>query len=109
MTIHELVTNAAKYGALSSPGGHVAVNWKLGINSRLSSALKIEWRETGGPAVPTPGKSGFGTSLISKLIPHELRGAVNLEFEAAGVHCTIHIPEDQIVPPTKDSPETNPR
>ncbi len=98
MTMHELVTNAAKYGALSSHGGHVAVNWELGLDCNQSGALRIEWRETGGPAVATPAQSGFGTSLISELIPHELGGAVNLEFEAVGVHCTIDIPEDQIVP-----------
>jgi PAS domain S-box-containing protein len=97
MTMHELVTNAAKHGALSSHRGHVAVNWELGGDCKQSGALRIEWRETGGPALTTPARSGFGTSLIRKLVPHELGGAVNLEFDAAGVHCTMHIPEDQVV------------
>jgi PAS domain S-box-containing protein len=91
MVLHELVTNAAKYGALSSPAGRVSVQW-----DRVDGATKltIVWRETGGPPVPASAQSGYGTSLIRDLIPHELGGTVDLEMEPEGARCTIVIPLD---------------
>jgi PAS domain S-box-containing protein len=91
MVLHELVTNAAKYGALSSPEGRVSVEWDAPDGS-----LSIAWRETGGPpvAASTP-QSGYGTSLIRDLIPHELGGKVDLVMAPEGVRCTIVIPFDR--------------
>lgn len=90
MALHELVTNAVKYGALSSPSGHVSVNWDRQPGD--AARVKIEWRETGGPPVVSPAKTGYGTSLIRELIPHELGGTVDLAFAADGVRCKIDVP-----------------
>lgn len=89
LAIHELATNAAKYGALSTAGGKVAVSWY-----RLSDTLaRIEWVEAGGPPViqaETP--RGFGTELIEKIVAHELGNPVDLRFELHGVECTLTVP-----------------
>src|SRR6266446_10555013 len=79
MVIHELVTNAAKYGALSSPNGRVSVSWdRTGADAAM--ILRITWRELGGPPVTAPVQSGYGSSLIRDLIPHELGGTIDLVF-----------------------------
>jgi two-component sensor histidine kinase len=95
MALHELVTNAVKYGALSSPNGHVSVNWDRYQHDGGPPQVKIEWHETGGPAVAAPPKLGYGTNLIRELIPHELGGTVNLAFATDGVRCEINVPIDQ--------------
>jgi two-component sensor histidine kinase len=79
MTLHELATNAAKYGALSTPAGQVLVSWERLVGDGTTAKLILEWREAGGPIVGASPRSGFGTSLIRDLIPHELSGAVDLE------------------------------
>ena len=100
MVLHELVTNAAKYGALSSPNGRVSVHWDRhshsdshgDASSDAAARLTIEWRELGGPAIVAPTQSGYGTNLIRELIPHELGGKVDLVFAAEGACCRIEIP-----------------
>ena len=92
MALHELVTNAVKYGALSNPNGHVSVNWDRQHGEDAAARVRIEWRETGGPAVIRPSSLGYGTSLIRELIPHELGGMVDLTFAPNGVCCKIEIP-----------------
>jgi len=73
MVLHELVTNAVKYGALSRPVEQVAVSWMLmRANGGSRKGVMVEWCETGGPPVMTPARSSYGTSLIRDLIPHEL-------------------------------------
>jgi PAS domain S-box-containing protein len=94
MALHELVTNAVKYGALLTPSGHVAVNWHQRVDGETSH-VEIEWRESGGPPVAIPAKTGYGTSLIREMIPHELGGAVELAFVAEGVRCRIEVPLEQ--------------
>ncbi len=89
--LHELATNAAKYGALSMPGGQVLVSWDLKSNAAATN-LTVVWRELGGPAVPSEHHSSYGTNLICNLIPHELGGRVDLAFAKEGVNCTIQIP-----------------
>jgi PAS domain S-box-containing protein len=91
MVLHELVTNAAKYGALSTPHGRVEVNWSRGTVEDAGK-LSITWREFGGPVVATPPKEGYGVRLIRDLIPHELGGSAELAFESGGVCCKIEIP-----------------
>jgi PAS domain S-box-containing protein len=90
MVIHELVTNAAKYGALSSPHGRVLVTWAL--TSAWPATLTITWRELGGPRVSAPLQSSYGSSLIRNLIPYELHGTIDLTFPPEGACCTITIP-----------------
>jgi two-component sensor histidine kinase len=81
MVLHELVTNAAKYRALSIPGGHVSVTWEKPSTWDSTTKLTIMWRETGCTSVAAPTQFGFGTSLIRDLIPHELGGSVDLASE----------------------------
>ncbi|MES2493686.1 MAG: CHASE domain-containing protein [Pseudomonadota bacterium] len=88
LAIHELATNASKYGALSVAGGRVTVNWEM-ISDKLT---RIEWCETGGPPVPEQRQRGFGTELIEKIVAHELRNPVDLTFGADGVRCILTVP-----------------
>src|SRR5262249_3815141 len=92
MVLHDLVTNAAKYGALSARDGRVAVSWDCKPNGAAAPNLTIVWRELGGPPVAAKVQSGYGTRLIRNLVPHELGGAVDLAFAADGVSCRIEIP-----------------
>jgi PAS domain S-box-containing protein len=95
MVLHELVTNAAKYGALSTSNGSVSVNWDKSSDERGATKVTIVWREHGGPRVAAPARTSFGSSLIRDLIPHELGGTVDLAFEPDGVSCRIEIPLDR--------------
>jgi two-component sensor histidine kinase len=89
--LHELATNAAKYGALSVPGGQVSVSWELKQNGAATD-LTLLWRELGGPPVASEHPSSYGTNLICNLIPYELGGTVDLVFAKEGVNCRIEIP-----------------
>ena len=88
MVLHELVTNAAKYGALSSPHGRVEVTW-LQLDA---ASLSITWREIGGPAVAVSPDCKYGVSVIRDLVSNELGGSVDLIFASDGVCCKIDIP-----------------
>ena len=79
MVLHELTTNAAKHGALSTDDGLVSVRWRRTWNA--DACLCIEWREAGGPAVNAPRRSGYGTEVIRNLIPYELGGTVDLNYK----------------------------
>jgi two-component sensor histidine kinase len=92
--LHELTTNAAKYGALSTSRGQVSVSWDRKPNGQ-AAALILDWRETGGPPVAPEVQSSYGTDLIRDLIPHELGGTASLVFAAEGVNCRIEIPLKQ--------------
>jgi two-component sensor histidine kinase len=97
MALHELATNAAKYGALSAKEGRVSVRWNQRPNGHLRSHLILEWREIGGPTVVAPGNSGFGTSTIRDVISYELGGTVDLSFAAEGVRCRVELPADWLI------------
>lgn len=88
LAIHELSTNAAKYGALSTIEGRIHVHWKL----LTSDLAEIHWRESGGPQVTAPTKRGFGRDLIEKIVAHELRSDVHLQFLPGGVECRLRVP-----------------
>jgi PAS domain S-box-containing protein len=92
MVLHELATNAAKYGALSNGHGRVLVRWRRLVNARARGKLVLEWRETGGPPVVAPAATGYGTSIIRDLIPYELGGAVDYELGHDGARCRVEIP-----------------
>lgn len=85
MAIHELCTNAAKYGALVAPGGKVVVRWKLEGAPGASRRFHFTWRESGGPEVSPPTRRGFGTRLIETALAGELAGDATLHFEPGGV------------------------
>jgi PAS domain S-box-containing protein len=92
MVLHELVTNAAKYGALSVPTGQVSVSWDRRQNGSAATNLVFVWCESGGPRTGAEVKSGYGTRLIRELVPYELGGAVDLVFAPDGVSCRIELP-----------------
>ena len=89
MAFHELVTNAAKYGALSAPGGAVTVSWTIDRKSD-PEAIDIVWAETGGPPVAAPSKRGFGSHVLEAGLAHELDGKVTMDFWPEGFVCRMH-------------------
>jgi len=89
--LHELTTNAAKYGAFSNRGGRVLVQWRW-LQNGSHDRLVIEWQEVGGPPVLAPSQSGYGTTIIRELIPFELGGAAELSFDPEGIRCRLEIP-----------------
>jgi two-component sensor histidine kinase len=93
MVLHELTTNAAKYGALSAKHGRVSVRWDRRSNGQSRSYLVLDWRETGGPPVAA-GNSGYGTSTIRDLLAYEFGGTVDLVFAPEGVQCRLELPAD---------------
>ncbi len=90
LALHELATNAAKYGALSVPDGTVRIEWSLGERFALS------WREFDGPAVSPPKRSGFGTLVVQKMTARGLGGAVDMDFAPAGVFWRLECPPDAV-------------
>ena len=92
MVFHELATNAAKFGALSSANGHVSAGWGHRRNGHADTRLSILWEERGGPSVPPQTHSGYGTEVIRDLIPYELGGTVDLVHAPEGVRCELEIP-----------------
>ena len=88
MALHELGTNAAKYGALSVATGRVEVAWTTTRNAN-GRTLRLQWRERGGPAVLPPPRRGFGSKLIERALRDALDGQVSLAFEPTGVICTV--------------------
>lgn len=85
LVLHELATNAAKYGALSTEKGRVKLSWKKGNNDR---ELIVIWEEIGGPPVQPPSHQGFGGGMIEKSLPG---ATVRREFRPSGLVCTIEI------------------
>jgi len=92
MVVHELATNAAKYGAYSNCSGQISVRWRSQSKGSERRAVVLEWRETGGPPVRSPPAIGHGTSVIRELIPYELGGTVDYVLAPDGVRCKLEIP-----------------
>ncbi|MBM1173410.1 PAS domain-containing sensor histidine kinase [Microvirga arabica] len=90
MAIHELATNAAKYGALSVPSGCVFITWT--VTSHNAPHLELRWQERDGPPVSPPTRRGFGTRLIERSLATDVGGNVRLTYEPAGVVCVMDIP-----------------
>jgi PAS domain S-box-containing protein len=93
MALHELATNAAKYGALSTPTGRVRVGWTL---SQAEGVLELNWREEGGPPTAAPQQTGFGSTVINKLVQQQLRGSTKFHWHHEGLECVIRIPIDNL-------------
>ncbi|MFN4176584.1 sensor histidine kinase [Phenylobacterium sp.] len=87
LLVHELSTNAAKYGALSTGAGHVAVAWTV-----EDDALDLTWSETGGPPVAPPSRRGFGSRLIERSLEGSLGGRASLDFAPGGLVCRVSLP-----------------
>jgi two-component sensor histidine kinase len=96
LAVHELSTNAAKYGALSVPEGRVAVCWSQ-ANSGGTERLHMSWLETGGPAVVPPSRKGFGQLVTEQLTARALQGTADLKFGAAGVSWKLDIPASHLL------------
>lgn len=92
LALHELTTNAAKYGALSVLDGKLKVTW-----AENEGVVELKWEETGGPEVVPPKRNGFGRMLLEQLVGPALDGEVKVEFASDGVKCTITFPAKQLV------------
>jgi len=92
MALHELATNASKYGALSVIEGRVLVEWTREQGSDDKEILRLTWSESGGPRVEEPARHGFGRQLIEEGVPYELDGRTKLEFTPSGVTCELIVP-----------------
>jgi two-component sensor histidine kinase len=91
LAIHELATNAVKYGALSNAAGQVAVSWRLSDEGG-ARRLDLDWTESGGPPVRPPERRGFGSRLVERSLARELGGQVTLVFDPAGLRCRVRAP-----------------
>jgi two-component sensor histidine kinase len=87
MALHELSTNAAKYGALSADGGHVSIDW-----SAAGGRFGLRWQERGGPAVSAPTRKGFGSIMIERVLAEQIGGSVDISYHTGGIVCTIDAP-----------------
>lgn len=85
LALHELATNASKYGALSVSGGHVAIRWSV-----MDGRLNMEWRESGGPLVVKPERRGFGSRLVTGILA-SFGGKIDARFEPSGLVCHLHV------------------
>ncbi len=91
MAIHELATNAVKYGALSTPSGRLAIDWQ--VDQPAGPCLRLRWAETGGPPLLAPPASrGFGSRVLSGTLRDQLGGTVTMDWEATGLICTMEVP-----------------
>ncbi|MBX9469572.1 MAG: DUF4118 domain-containing protein [Rhizobium sp.] len=106
LILHELGTNAAKYGALSVPGGHVALNWSIEASADTGEQLVVIWRESGGP-VPTPpiaGAGGFGSTLMKRVIAG-VRGQTEMTYPETGAVIRMTLPVDMLRPTEEPTAE----
>lgn len=97
LAIHELSTNAAKYGALSVPTGHVDILWTR-RTPEAGGGFELSWRERGGPVVSKPEGRGFGSLVIERNLARALDGKVELDFAPSGLVCTVSVPESHLTP-----------
>ena len=95
LAIHELATNAAKYGALSVPVGRVGISWRL-LPVSEGRGIEIRWVETGGPSVTAPERRGFGSLVIERNLVRSLEAEIDLEFPPEGVRCRMLIPATNV-------------
>ncbi|MEC5293135.1 sensor histidine kinase [Aurantimonas sp. C2-6-R+9] len=95
LSLYELATNAAKYGALSSSEGAVGVKWSVESGTGGDSFV-LDWSESGGPSVKPPSRTGYGTRFI-RSAAHSLDGEANLEFTPAGLHVQVRVPARSVL------------
>jgi two-component sensor histidine kinase len=92
LALHELATNAVKYGALSTETGSLSVTWNLVLDEQGRRNLILLWQEAGGPSVREPTETGFGTRLILHHFGRESGGSARLDFQPEGLRCVIELP-----------------
>jgi two-component sensor histidine kinase len=91
IALHELATNAVKYGAFSNDRGSILIRWRIEPTPR-GDRLILDWQEKGGPPVSPPSRKGFGSQVIERGLGHELHGSAHLDYQPDGVVCAINIP-----------------
>lgn len=99
LCLHELATNAAKYGALSAEGGKVQISWRLKLQqgeSQPEQVVLLSWRERGGPVVIPPSHRGFGSVLINNVLRLELGALADVKFDAAGLRFDAVVPRERL-------------
>ncbi|NBJ13018.1 PAS domain-containing protein [Microvirga arsenatis] len=100
LVIHELTTNAAKYGALSAAGGRLDVTWALAVAGEEDGRLGLRWQERGGPSVAPPTRRGFGATIMRASVERQLQGKVTLDWNRDGLLCEMTIPAEQVTSQT---------
>lgn len=108
MVFHELITNAAKYGALSRESGRLEVDWVTEPRAD-GTYVRLSWRESGGPEVKMPERGGFGTKMVERSVPAELGGLATLRFDPEGVKCELEFPLVEIGEPELAKPKRRTR
>jgi PAS domain S-box-containing protein len=99
MALHELTTNSAKYGALSTLGGRVDVEWRV-VTEADRRRLEFEWTESGGPPVTAPDKKGFGSQLLDTVLPRQIHADTHADFDPDGVRVRVTLPLPPETPKT---------
>jgi two-component system, chemotaxis family, CheB/CheR fusion protein len=91
LAIHELATNALKYGSLSQPSGRLEISWRID-ETVDPPQLVFEWRERAGPAVKAPPRKGFGSELLERTLAFEFKGETTMSYNPSGLQCTVTLP-----------------
>ena len=102
LALHELATNAIKYGAWSLPTGRVTVSWIVERKPGKPGLLQLCWVENGGPSITPPRQRGFGTIVIEQIVANSVNGEVLLEFDPSGLRWTLSMPLDNLAGLTKE-------
>jgi two-component sensor histidine kinase len=99
MALHELTTNAVRYGALSVPTGYVRVQWRVG-ETEGARKLHLEWQEFGGPPASKPRHHGFGSTLLQRVLPMQCNAKVEVQYDTEGLRFCMDAPlvEQRLVP-----------
>jgi two-component sensor histidine kinase len=96
LVFHELESNSIKYGALSADGGTVAIHWHIAVNGQ--DRIELEWTERGGPACAAPGRQGFGSRMIAKLVGGRFRGTTDADYAPEGLRWRLSAPLAALLP-----------
>lgn len=96
LTVHELATNATKYGALSVEAGRVQIEWSIDTPDGIDPQFQFVWQEVGGPAVMKPDRTGFGSRLITRVLAADFSGTVKIDYSESGVTCRLEAPASQV-------------
>ena len=92
LALHELATNAVKYGALSNSVGHIVISWGFENQGTVTQELRLSWVERGGPAITTPSHKGFGYRVFERFVTHALNGKMTMEFPPEGLNWKLVVP-----------------
>ena len=92
LALHELATNAIKYGALSGPTGTVTLRWRIVVED--GSSLRLSWSERGGPPVTPPSRTGFGSVVVQRMVSSAVSGRVTIDFSPEGLLWVLDIPPE---------------